>query len=140
MWPWSVEAPDSVFLNLNIDHNSIPQSFTESRAWIFQERFLSRRKLRFSRLETEWECGERRTQQWHHEKHFPKPTLSATKYALQSTSSFEVLCAWQEMVMSYSHCNLSVPTDKPIAIAGVASYFAPFLKCSYFADLWEWRM
>jgi len=44
---------------------------------------------------------------------------------------------WKQLVVKYSDCLLSMPSDKLVAIGGLARLFAGVMKSDYLAGLWR---
>jgi hypothetical protein len=107
-----------------------------SRAWVFQERFLSPRTLRFGRSELSWEC---RTK-----KAFEASPLDSTANFCHPLSGLsagikqdQLMENWYTIVSEYSKGNLTVPSDKLTALAGIARLLSRSSGRRYYAGLWE---
>ncbi|GJC89928.1 hypothetical protein ColLi_12766 [Colletotrichum liriopes] len=83
--------------NFDLD---VEQGELNKRAWVLQERALSRRTIHFAHNQTYWECGEG----------IRCETLTKTAKQLQH---------YQGLYERYSALGLSYDTDRPIAIAGL---------------------
>ena len=107
-----------------------------SRAWVLQERVLSARTLYFGRWQVFWECHEanrcetdpRRNLLQPSAARIPRtPQLPGVK-PVKEQSSWKVLIetrgdhsgTWRTIVQSYSNCSLTFPSDKLIALSGLA--------------------
>ncbi|KAF3010475.1 hypothetical protein E8E14_005725 [Neopestalotiopsis sp. 37M] len=124
---------------------------TASRAWIFQERQLSRRVLHFTSTEMIWECCARQArskQPYFACETFPDgaPLESAfmnrPKFQSQSdltdSSLADLHDTWDMLCKSYSEKSLTKATDKAVAISGLAQEFQARLpNDSYVAGLWR---
>jgi hypothetical protein len=110
------------------------------RAWVYQERFLSPRTLHFGAQELAWECRTEITTE----------TFPAGFANQLSTTPGSVVCdSWREknqaylvrywgtIIGSYSGGSLTVPTDKLVAISGIARLFASNFGITYLAGLWK---
>jgi hypothetical protein len=113
------------------------------RAWIFQERLLSRRVLHFGFDEVFWECMELTDCQCPSEDQYhPKLAIKSVGYrhpvsdATQPTSRSQTL-TWHEMVMFYTALKLTYASDRHAAILGLAREMEPYRKGSYVAGLWQ---
>ncbi|KAF2465673.1 HET-domain-containing protein [Lindgomyces ingoldianus] len=137
-----------------------------TRAWVVQERLLSPRVLHFGRKQVFWECRQLNACEIHPEtvhcygddedKEF---TLPQEKHAhpwkqllggpdrRHVDDPYEQLFAdWNAIIYIYTESNLTVPSDKLIALSGVAND----MKCAldklrtgphrYLAGLWEERL
>ncbi|KAI8720089.1 HET domain-containing protein [Fusarium sp. LHS14.1] len=105
-----------------------------SRAWVMQEHLLAPRTIHFGDSVV-WECREMTAKQlFEHPCVFPSTsTLKAWTAGLEGKDCSTV---WNETVMKYSGCKLSVRSDKLVAIAGLARVFSPVLKSEYITGLW----
>ena len=138
------------------------------RAWVFQERLLSSRVLHFAENQLYWQCrsledtdsAEGLNYRWSREHAvdlLPAPTdavhddeietgieetASASWIGLrpEETSPKDWLKVWDKIVYNYSPGRLTVPTDKLVAISGLAqriqqlSHWSP---SDYLAGLWR---
>lgn len=135
-----------------------------SRAWICQERQLAPRILYFTERGIFWECHEQRTCQNYAQSlpdwalpgtvddslkmkrtlHSAKTQTSAAQrekcfahYSVASEVSHpDVYYDWCQFRRAYSNCNLSVPSDKLIAIQGIAELAGASMKDQLVAGLW----
>ncbi|KAK8848965.1 HET-domain-containing protein [Apiospora arundinis] len=117
------------------------------RGWVCQERLLSTRNVSFARHLVYFECaseissdvsggsggwgrGDSMRSKRSDEKLFSLRTLG------MSESSMPPQMAWQQIVEFYSTCKLTVPTDKLVAIGGIARAFHERTGSKYVAGLW----
>jgi len=118
-----------------------------NRGWVFQERFLAPRVLYFGKNQLLWEC---RIQ--HRCEVFPNgipthwsdkamdalleisPTDDAAKSGRLPMNTFNL---WRNLVEKYSRCDLTYPSDKLLAIAGVAKLFQGVTNDKYVAGIWS---
>jgi hypothetical protein len=125
--------------------NDLTTNVLNSRAWVFQERYLARRTLSFGSKELAWEC---RTKQGC--ETFPDsiqhglPTLSAIANMFLGKSSTISLDnpvnnskGWDNVVVDYSGLHLTYPSDKLVAVSGIARLFAKRYRQKYLAGLWD---
>jgi hypothetical protein len=129
----------------------------QERGWVFQERVLAPRILHFGHDQLFWECREQRScEQYPHGlpesiiklysasfkkridigKDLAEPTQqgSITQGSEGLDPYYEV---WNEVVWDYSSTTLTNPTDKLIALSGVARSFANITGDSYVAGMWR---
>jgi hypothetical protein len=104
-----------------------------SRAWAFQESFLSRRMLIFSRYQLFWVCGEIWGSDGGH--------TTRDQYFSNMESSCRLrkkvdLVDWLAAAEEYSTKTLSVQNDKLPALSSIASYFEQRLNDTYLAGMW----
>ncbi|RFU80686.1 het-domain-containing [Trichoderma arundinaceum] len=115
------EFPDVNFFDYQMVGGSIGRSVSPlmKRAWVFQERLLSRRFLVFSPLELVWEC----------------------KCAAESESGHPWIArSVREKLLvgeNDGSLKLSYPSDVLPAMAGLAKRLSSFFNCDYVAGLWR---
>jgi hypothetical protein len=105
-----------------------------SRAWTFQESFLSRRLLIFSTYQLFWVCGEL----WKSDGgRMLRPQYFQKESSCRVRGSVS-LPDWLDVVEEYSARSLSDPNDKLPALSSIASYFAQQLqlKDQYVVGMW----
>ncbi|KAL9065119.1 MAG: hypothetical protein Q9161_008437 [Pseudevernia consocians] len=147
--PLTIELPETgQTIHLIVDErdmfgwvNTAPLS---QRAWVFQERHLARRNLHFTEREMFFECcckapyfasetfpnGAPRFHNQRNTQLNPSPTTP-----LRSTD--EIHSLWSELCEMYSEKKLSNPTDKSVAISGLAKEFQKLLPHdTYFSGMW----
>ncbi|KAH8663694.1 heterokaryon incompatibility protein-domain-containing protein [Tricladium varicosporioides] len=103
------------------------------RAWVVQERLLSRRIVHFSAKQTYWECGEgiycgnltrmqgsRKGNFFMHDSNFPNKLFRSGFY-----TTLEFI---QALFVDYSQRNLTQKTDRAVAISGLQSRIADTLQ------------
>lgn len=120
----------------------------QGRAWVVQERFLAPRTVHFSQDQLHWECRQLTSSEglpdhfdlgsYHH--------LGLQKSAIQlaelsgTTNPESLYRLWYKLVEKYTSVALTYPTDKPIAIAGLAGTFQRYLRVDpsdYLCGLWR---
>ncbi|EON61002.1 hypothetical protein W97_00212 [Coniosporium apollinis CBS 100218] len=130
----------------------------DRRAWALQERFLSPRVLEYGSLQTRWICQQNvavknTVDGWKDE--FVRNTkrsdrlfttalhavLSKTDALAPDDPSYErPVALWHSLVRTYTHRNLTLPTDRLPAISGIATQFGRILRDDYLAGLWKSRL
>ncbi|TPX16515.1 uncharacterized protein E0L32_003809 [Thyridium curvatum] len=126
----------TINLNLMTLHESDPdQSRLRSRAWAFQEWLLARRLLLFMRGGITWKCKKR----GHSDA--PLDQILPWRYTLlpeteQGAGKAE-LERWFSLISYYSSTNLTVKTDRLIALQGVVNEINLRRQQKYFAGVWE---
>ena len=124
---------------------NVESAALNQRAWVVQERFLAARVVHFTEGQVHWECPSCTTseglpfglsllrEQNSMLKNFrPHPD---TKWYRDA-----VLTSWRRLVRKYSRCHLTVSSDKPVAIAGLARAFCNLLRLQptdYACGLWR---
>ncbi|KAK3385727.1 heterokaryon incompatibility protein-domain-containing protein [Podospora didyma] len=133
------------FVEQGIWSNQVWRSPLNRRAWVFQERLLSRRNLHFCQREVFWECRERACSEtmpdmrynvpssdnWNldfrddeiHLKSF-EPRAANANY--QSSGCFTPVdmqyTLWADIVKPYSKGELTKSSDKLVALSGIAQH------------------
>ncbi|KAL8684922.1 MAG: hypothetical protein Q9218_008069, partial [Villophora microphyllina] len=123
------------------------------RAWVVQERLLAPRVLHFGRTQLAWECrgvdacetyptglpvAQQTTQTLH--KGLDPDTDGKTLQSMGDSESSTKLYAyhvWNKIVAAYSAGELTVASDKLIAISGLAEKMQTLLQDEYLAGLWK---
>ncbi|KUJ24682.1 HET-domain-containing protein [Mollisia scopiformis] len=132
-------------------HAIFKQSPLCHRAWALQERLLSPRVLFYSKTEIFWEClactareGSKRI------KAYRPSEYSYTSYECPDVKNCLIIprgdspsmplsppSDWYIIVVEYTRCYLTKPTDKLPALSGLAAIFQANTGYSYMAGLWQ---
>jgi hypothetical protein len=119
---------------------SISGALVNKRGWVLQERFLSPRILQFDKRQVLWECLEKCATETC-PKRIPSHLLGMGhgifKSLVDPTSQVEVRHVWTCLVQEYTACDLTVPSDKLVAISGIAKHIAALLQDQYVAGMWR---
>ncbi|KAF2688520.1 HET-domain-containing protein [Lentithecium fluviatile CBS 122367] len=110
----------------------------DRRAWVLQEHLLSPRTIHFGDPVT-WECREMTVKQTCDSLSI-LPSFSTPKVWTAGLRRRDCLGLWKQLVAKYSDCLLTVPSDKLVAIGGLARIFFGVLKCDYLAGIWRERV
>ena len=115
------------------------------RAWVLQERYMSRRVLHFGEKQIFWECKELEACEI-----FPsgvpeivslhpfKTPFAKTKNIDEMSSRDQVYeMHWNPALVSYTEAKLTFGRDKLVAISGVVKKLRKQTGDRYFAGLWE---
>jgi hypothetical protein len=129
-----------------------------TRAWVFQERMLSRRILHFGSEQLHWECLEDQASEkfpegldfWDAQPNreerlktlLKAPSLASrpwldeefTKMLDEKSTRY---ADWNQLVGYYSQLNLTKSADILIALSALAKEWAGFLDDEYLAGLWK---
>jgi hypothetical protein len=120
-----------------------------ARAWVFQERLLSRRVLHFSKEIMLWECQTRARMEGDRGYTIPDsvgPMLLLTasqsefeslKSTLASLKVDDALGVWRGIVALYSVRKLTLETDRLPALSGIAGFIQRRCGFTYMAGLWR---
>ena len=126
------------------------------RAWVVQERILAPRVLHFGEGQLYWECqdfdacetypggvpkfvsGESNRPNPFKTKGFQMSIDSSSSEMVQKQATSEILRSWREIVNVYAECDLTEPSDKLVAISGLAKSVQESLGgAEYLAGLWR---
>jgi hypothetical protein len=142
---------------LHIPTGRLSESITNgplaSRGWVLQEWLLSPRVVHFGK-QLFWECPEmlsceslplgspdRRlvdVPEFFKLKKRISSLLSTPHYRLDSSRpNAKIYRAWRKICREYSRRDLSVGSDKIIALSGIASMFQSVLKDTFMTGLWK---
>lgn len=124
----------------------ITNAALNSRGWVVQERCLAQKQLSFTKYQVYWECPELiaseqfpnglPTQLWtQHDYALLQPPTG--KPRLNFDHEDELRLAWCSLVEIYSTCELTRPSDKMIALAGLADELRNRTGDIYLAGLWK---
>lgn len=124
------------FLNHAID--PVTQDPLNSRAWAFQERILSPRKLMFGGDQMYWECKE---VLFSEDGVRGRPNILLVEQVLNSetkqTGRERRKNGWPSIVTAYSERQLTYLTDKMPALAGLAEEIGLATSSKYYAGVWS---
>ena len=110
------------------------------RAWVYQERVLSKRFVQFANPELIWECDTNITCECGNPllKHCTFPGLIRPKLNTSDPQSF--LGAWSDVLGFYTRLNLTEEEDRLPALSGVAAVFQRKTNQTYYAGMWKEQM
>jgi hypothetical protein len=122
----------------------------QNRGWVFQERFLAPRVLYFGKDQVLWEClSEHKCEGFphgipaHQSAKNMDPLLdymSMNSSQLKQQMPIHVFNLWNDLIEQYSPCDLTKPSDKMFAIAGIAKLFRDITGDEYIAGWWKSRL
>ena len=136
--------------------HEVDESPLNRRAWVVQERMLSRKTIHFGTRQLYWECFEFEASEVYpcgfpramvvHNVKLRVPWLERLQWnddyddwgherPYMDTES--ALAYWQVVVEAYSLGQLTFASDKMIALSGLASIMTEFLHGRYLAGIWE---
>jgi len=143
-------------------HDNLRRMPLHRRAWVFQEIMLAPRVLYFCGAQMFWEChdllayetwpnGLPKYMRMHSTQGKSRPAAMEL-FGSKSTRSIgpsgastdentdlnktSIRALWIELVGEYSSCNLTFPSDKLIALSGVAKHMERVFNIEYCAGLW----
>lgn len=128
--------------------NEVHEALINTQGWVLQRRLLSPRMLYFGNRQILWECLQKDAAEF-----FPDGLTTTDdvqlhctgfkQYALPRTlpgptieSNLSVYDAWARILDFYTRCNLSVSSNKLVALSGVAKEMEGILKDQYVAGMW----
>ncbi|KAF2667779.1 HET-domain-containing protein [Microthyrium microscopicum] len=133
----SVEQPG----RLPQDNESHEKQPIHSRAWTFQESFMSRRIVIYSEYKIFWVCARASSTDGGNQTYVNYSTPTSTGLNVQVFSRRTLLSPtysdWCQVVEEFCRRKLTNPEDKLAALSSVAGYFANSLNDKYLAGLWE---
>jgi len=147
-------AIGSVFL-LGVPDGSAIISTLSTRGWTLQERCLSSRILDYGTFQTRWICNSSKglkgfTDGWQrnefgalsecNEWQDLEGAVFETEEGRKEDQSGHILATWRKLVKAYTHRDLSVSTDRILAISALAHRIGDRLQDQYLAGLWRSRL
>ena len=123
---------------LTADHLRSPNYPLLSRAWVFQERLISRRIVHFAHDELFWECMEDTTCECSLLNQRPGGTKSARYRAGKlplAEKSLQMI--WYELVEQYARLRLTFASDRAAALQGLAEEMRQHRKSEYTCGIWH---
>jgi hypothetical protein len=125
----------------------------DKRAWALQERLLASRVLDYGTRQTRWTC--RRVRSGRSDGWIPHAVWAAGRVEplndniyysslafphTQNARSASLWQSWGELISQYTHRELTLQSDRILAISGAAEVYANALGDRYLAGLWESSM
>jgi hypothetical protein len=95
-------------------HQRVKRSQWYKRAWVLQERLLAHRIIYFMKEKVYWSCFSQT-----HEEEGGDPTV-AIRSSLFSISKQSLSQRWRTTVSEYVNCNISLNSDRLVAIEGIS--------------------
>ncbi|KAF5646084.1 uncharacterized protein FTJAE_2173 [Fusarium tjaetaba] len=118
----------------NFDVNNAP---INKRAWVLQERSLSRRILCLGNEQLYWECDGQTTVPLIANEASPDGLPSITqRESLCSLSGTQSVRSWNLLLEEYTARQLTYEEDRLVALSGVARAVADSTGHTYFAGIW----
>jgi hypothetical protein len=144
-----------------LDYHEWPIS---QRAWTFQEHLLSPRTVFYGHQTIMWECMEefcdelagswlpkaetrffnhgprtynrKITQKSHLSSSHTPRSCDSSRSSADYKSALDYIQNWKDLVLEYRARSITVPSDRPMAFAGVARAFQNETKMTYLAGVW----
>ncbi|KAF6825561.1 heterokaryon incompatibility protein [Colletotrichum plurivorum] len=135
-------------------HHGFNQDPLVHRGWVLQERLLAPRVLYFGSRQAYWECrqGHRcemapeMTNEWIDYPSTLWKTLVGGERPCSEVLPSRLSDEWANIVESYTKCNLTFPSDKLVALSGLAEEMKEKLReigveeNKYMAGIWEYNV
>lgn len=125
--------------NADAKQGDIEAAALNTRAWVFQERYLSPRQIQFAASQVYWECHELVASE-----QFPAGLPSdmcgsrSSKRVLDNRGDqIELRRKWDWMVREYSETKVTRVSDRTIAFSGLVGYMRSYIEDEYLAGLWR---
>ena len=157
---------DTFFQSFRLSYNSdidtvVDRSPLNRRAWVMQERYLSRRIIHYSSEQIFWECLESYVSETHPGgvvfclkpcpaprglklkliSHFGPNANDDQIVLLRNTLDREyVYTAWIDFICWYTSCDLTYWEDRLVAIQGITRHLENVLQDELVAGLWRSRL
>lgn len=130
------------FLPRTCDFGDLEQTPLSKRAWTVQERLLAPRTLHFLSHKVVWECSSLQASESDVTGKLDRRSKSGLQdWALPSSGN--CLSKWDTAVQMYTRGELTLPSDKLIAISGVAKFIKNMWQNNsvrYLAGLWSYQI
>jgi Heterokaryon incompatibility protein (HET) len=122
------------------------------RAWVLQERTLSRRSLHFALDQIHGQCPTQWATEFGNVTTLPRAQVdlpaSTTNYMARVQNivpdPVDRYMWWRDIVEAFTNCSLTYPSDRLIAISGLARRFSAGAsipdECEYLAGLWRGQL
>jgi hypothetical protein len=151
----AIEREEFVVLDRNLWDRQFRFAPLNRRGWVIQERILAPRVLHFGETQLLWECHEMDAcemyprglpsilQTFNTNIKLIDPIIYATKPGIRrdimgaNTDSYDVYVLWARIVNVYTECQITKPSDKLVAIHGIAKKFEGISNDTYIAGLWK---
>lgn len=131
--------------------SNLDSAILNTRAWVLQERLLARRILHFGADQLFWECCEHTASEMYPsglpqsdlllERNLFKDVNPASQWNRRRYKNVPEqhipYVLWERVKMKYASSNLTVTTDKTIAIMGVANHFVRATNDEYVVGMWR---
>ena len=148
------EATKYHLIDFHFWKSEIGQAPLNQRAWVVQERLLAPRVLHFAENGVFWECSEMDCSEAY-PRYLPPPLAvgAVTKFKSLSPKvdgrrlrergpggsdpAFFAHQLWPRILEAFSSCMLTKPSDKLIAIAGIAKRMSTVIQDEYVVGMWR---
>jgi hypothetical protein len=115
--------------------DSVVTSHLLARAWVIQELFLAPRTLSFGESQLLWECHAGCT--WKSQPWDPKLNPNQLGNTLPTSRLSGFISSWDGTPALCSNASLTFPSDKLVALSGIAKHLSEKGFGTYVAGLWR---
>jgi hypothetical protein len=133
--------------DISIWETEVDEVLVNTRAWVVQERLLSRRILYFGERQIFWECRQNDAAEIYvdglpGDVILPHPRMKdlVLDHITPSgtlDSDMTKYRQWDRIVSAYTTSELSFPQDKLVALSSIAKAMRRYVKDTYVAGLWR---
>ena len=145
---WEADMPKGAcrFFSSDLWADGVSRAPLNRRAWVVQERFLARRNLHFGSQSLFFECHELEACEtfpsgvpnyFHRLLDNDFKVVSKHDPGEDEAAIAPFLRSWQKIITRYMSCSLTFPSDKMIALSGVADEFRSLSNTAYVAGLFD---
>jgi hypothetical protein len=142
---WLVQISSTASDNKDWIYDMLPlplvnpaNNFLATRGWVIQERYLSKRTLHFTNTQVFWECDNGSVCETC-PNGYPERNTGSVFRVFDLERRYIERSGWEELVERYSTAKLTKPTDRLIAIEGLARAIQAVSNETYVAGMWiEW--
>lgn len=152
--PWSVRVAENVYLTKKYTSEypgirAQKKLILYTRGWVLQEQLLARRTLVFGQDELHWECSTCQASESFPDSH--EYSTDEVPYNIFRPGWENLLKgkpvdsdrqkAWNRLISTYSRRSLTKPSDRLMAISGLAEHLSSrWSGITYLAGLWSYRL
>ena len=140
-------AEQHIAIDMDVWKDGVELAPVNTRAWVVQERDLSRRIIHFAKEQLFWECRclatyestprGRLTDIFAFPGSIRPPKIAVPEGSIPPTSREKALQAWYYAIEHYSKSALTFETDRLVAIAGLAKVVSTITQDTYVAGMWQ---
>jgi hypothetical protein len=139
----ATDCPDSshrIFRDVDLRSSSATTNKLLTRAWFFQERYLSRRVLHFrGKKGLWWECmqGSQRVGLFFTNSSLRAPNNKDMIAKWRDLTRKDACAVWHKLIGEYSSMSLTFAKDRLPAISGLVAEFQSVWNVEYVTGLWR---
>jgi hypothetical protein len=153
----STKYVDCIVHDLSLQRASVRNSVLGQRGWVLQETVLAPRVLHFAAHQLFWECREHAAcerypsgfpedfgamrfkvdQDYGARHHHASGTRHEVPHASTRRDDWR---GWSSLVSAYTSMSLTCPSDKLIALSGIAKQYAARYNDTYVAGMWRKKL